>query len=248
MIPKNVHYCWFGGKPLSGITRKCVDSFSILGGQIYEWSEENCSFDENKYVVEAKKNHGWAYLSDYYRLKALYEYGGIYLDTDVEIKQPLNKDFYDADLVLGYMYDCYVSTAFIMAKPHHPFVKQLLDAYETMEYNGNYANNALMTFSLLERYPGFKLNGKFSEFDNNCYIYPKEYFEVPILKGAGGYSVHHFTGFWKQQSKLKKLVKPILKNALFYCPLLNVLYNKRGRKAALLINPCYQRYLHDITE
>lgn len=176
----------------------------------------------------------------------MYEYGGIYLDTDIEIKRKLDCAFYEADLVLGYMYDCYISTAFIMAKPKHPFIKKLLDAYDSMEYDPNYANNALMTFTFLDTYPHFKLTGQYCEFDENCFIYPKEYFEVPIFKGAGGYSVHHFTGFWKtSQSPIKRLNKPLVKDILFYSHPLNVLYNKRGRKVALYVNPCYGRYLKD---
>ena len=73
--------------------------------------------------MDAVKDNGFAYLSDYYRLKVLYEYGGIYLDTDIEVKKKFEPLFFDYDLVLGYMYDCYISTAFIMARPPHPFIK-----------------------------------------------------------------------------------------------------------------------------
>lgn len=219
-----------------------------MGGEIIEWNESNCAFDECQYVKAAIDRKGWAYLSDYYRLKALYEFGGIYLDTDIEVKKELDAKFYDADLVLGYMYDCYISTAFIMAKPKHPFIKKLLDAYDKMEFNPNYANNALMTFTFLDEFPDFKLVGRYCEFADNCFIYPKEYFEAPILRGDGGYCVHHFTGFWKPQGKLKRLIRPLIKYILFYCHVLNVAYNFHGRRAALKSNPCLERYLNDSSE
>lgn len=247
MIPKIIHYCWFGGKPLSGIAKRCVKTFNKSGGGVIkEWNETNCSLNETQYVKDAVMNKGWAFLSDYYRLKAIYQYGGIYFDTDIEVRKPFNSKFFEADLVLGYMYDCMVSTACIMSKPGHPFIKKLLDEYETLCFNATYANNNLMTKILLETYPNIKLNGKFCEFDKNCFLYPKEYFEAPILWGKGGYTVHHFTGFWKpQHSTLKKIIRPLLKNVLFYSRLLNVLYNKNGRKRALMINPFYEKYLKD---
>lgn len=245
MIPKIVHYCWFGGKPLQGIVKSCVKTFDKIGEK-KEWNESNCSFIENKYVMDAVKDNGFAYLSDYYRLKVLYEYGGIYLDTDIEVKKKLEPLFFDYDLVLGYMYDCYISTAFIMARPRHPFIKKLLDKYETMDYNPNYANNYLITMTLLETYPQLKLNGKTCEFDERCILFAKEYFEAPILFGEGGYCVHHFTGYWKKQPNiLYKVLRPFIKKFLYHCHPINVLYNKCGRKKALLTNPCYQRYLID---
>lgn len=246
-IPRQVHYCWYGRKPLTGIVKRCVKTFKIVGGGgIYEWNETNCPFDETQYVIEAARNHGYAYLSDYYRLKALYEQGGVYLDTDIEVRKPFADMFFKADLVLGYMFDDMVSTACIMAKPGHPFIKRLLDKYETMAFSPDYANNHLMTETLLEAYPGFKLNGKYCEFDKNCFIYPKEWFEAPILRGEGGYAVHHFTGFWKRQSNpARRLARTLLKQVLFRCHFLNVIYNHYGRKKALGKNSFYQRYLQD---
>ena len=90
------------------------------GVKIIEWNEGNCNLAENQYVHDAYVRGLWAFVSDYVRLKVLYEYGGIYFDTDVEVKKPFPENFFEADLVLGYMYECAISTAVIMAAPHHP--------------------------------------------------------------------------------------------------------------------------------
>ena len=66
-----------------------------MGGvKVKEWNESNCSFEENDYVKTAYREKSWAHVSDYYRLKKLYDYGGIYCDTDVEIKKPFPEEFF----------------------------------------------------------------------------------------------------------------------------------------------------------
>ena len=79
MIPKIIHYCWFGDAPKDYMAKKCIDSFKQMGGvKVKEWNESNCSFEENDYVKTAYREKSWAHVSDYYRLKKLYDYGGIY--------------------------------------------------------------------------------------------------------------------------------------------------------------------------
>lgn len=104
---------------------KCLKSWSkINDSQIIQWNEQNCLFNENEFIRKAKKEKKYAFISDYYRLKALYEYGGIYLDTDIEIKKPLSNKFFQQKVVLGFMFDNLVSTAFIMAEKGSPLIKK----------------------------------------------------------------------------------------------------------------------------
>lgn len=206
-----------GDKVAKGLIKQCISSFKKLESeQIIEWNEENCSFDENEYVREAYKRKAWAFVSDFYRLKALYEYGGIYLDTDVEIKRPFDDMILSSDIVLGYMYDCALSTAVIMVTPKHPLIKALLETYNSAVFNPSAPNNSLLTDYLITNFSAFRLNGKFCEFSHRCFVYPKEYFEVPILfpfigRNRGGYSVHYFSQFWKQPSRLKRIIRPYVK-------------------------------------
>ena len=85
-IPKIIHYCWFGSKPIPKDLQDCIDTWSILKGyQVMRWDESNCSFDENEFVRKTYAEKQLGFIGDYYRLKAVYEYGGIYLDTDVKV-------------------------------------------------------------------------------------------------------------------------------------------------------------------
>ena len=225
---------------------KCVKSYKILRGVI-EWNESNSDLSSPNFVVKAYKYKAWAFVSDYVRLKALYDYGGVYLDTDVEIRKTFTDRFWNADLVLGYMYDDAVSTAVIMAKAHHPFIKFLLDKYETLILDTTNPNNGLMTQALLEFYPNFRLNGKYYQLEDNGFIFPKDYFEEPIICGEGGYSVHHFMGSWHMVNKSFKVkLRPIVKWSLFHCRLLNYAYQKINRKLYLKKASHYRRYLEDV--
>lgn len=217
------------------------------GGKIKEWNESNSDLSSPNFVVMAYKSKAWAFVSDYIRLKALYDYGGVYLDTDVEIRKTFSDRFWNADLVLGYMYDDAVSTAVIMAKAHHPFIKFLLDKYETLNLDTTSPNNGLMTQALLEFYPNFRLNGKYSHLEDNGFIFPKNYFEEPVMFGKGGYSVHHFMGSWHTGSNsLKMRLRPLVKWCLFHCRLANYAYQKINRRLFLKNASHYKRYLEDV--
>ena len=90
IIPKKIHYIWFGGNPKTELILKCIESWKkyMPDYEIIEWNESNFTFD-NAYAKEAYENKKYAFVSDYARLKVVYEYGGIYLDTDVELVKSL---------------------------------------------------------------------------------------------------------------------------------------------------------------
>ena len=91
IIPRKIHYCWFGNSPLPNFVVKCLDSWKKNAPEfeLIRWDESNCDINQNLYVEEAYRYKKWAFVSDYFRLKIIYENGGIYLDTDVElIKSP----------------------------------------------------------------------------------------------------------------------------------------------------------------
>ena len=248
MIPKIVHYCWFGNAPKNYLASRCVKSFNKLGGvKIIEWNEQNCDLNENNYIREAYNNKLWAFVSDYFRLKALYDYGGIYFDTDVEVKKAFPESFFETDLVLGYMYECAISTAVIMAKPKHPYIKGLLDLYQTMPLHKNTPNNAVFNDYTFTNYPNFRLNGKTREFAPRCFIYPRFYFEVPTLGKEGGYSVHHFMGSWHgKKTKTKELLRKTFKWCRFHWFLLDWAYQNYFRNKLLRRSGYYKKYVQDL--
>ena len=92
-IPKVIHYCWFGKGKLPKLAENCIASWKKYcpDYKIVCWSEENFDITQNKYAEEAYNAGKWAFVSDYVRLKVLYDEGGIYLDTDVELIKPLDK-------------------------------------------------------------------------------------------------------------------------------------------------------------
>ena len=92
MIPKKIHYCWFGGNSLSSEVRECIASWRQFcpDYEIIEWNEKNFDVDCIRYTADAYRDRRWAYVTDYARLKIVYEQGGIYLDTDVELLRPLD--------------------------------------------------------------------------------------------------------------------------------------------------------------
>ena len=91
-IPKVIHYCWFGKGKMPALSEKCIKSWKKYCPEykIVCWNEDNFNVNENRYVKEAYEAGKWAFVSDYVRLKVLYEQGGIYLDTDVELIKPLD--------------------------------------------------------------------------------------------------------------------------------------------------------------
>ena len=91
-IPKIIHYCWFGGKPLNKLGEKCLKSWKKFfpDYEIIEWNESNFDVNCCQYVKEAYEAKKWAFVSDYARFKILYEQGGIYFDTDVEVIRPFD--------------------------------------------------------------------------------------------------------------------------------------------------------------
>ena len=134
LIPKKIHYFWFGGNPLNELTLKCIESWKKYAPdyEIIEWNETNCDINKNAYVKEAYEAKKWAFVADYFRIEKLYEEGGIYVDTDIEFTKPIDKLLLDEvffpiekDSVNACVFGCV---------PKHPFIKKWLDSYENAHF------------------------------------------------------------------------------------------------------------------
>lgn len=236
-IPKIIHYCWFGNsqKPLD-IQKYLTQFGSILNDyKIMEWNDSNFDFSHNKYAKINYENKKYAFVSDYARLKVLYEYGGIYLDTDVEVKKKFDP-MLNHKMFIGFMFDCNLGTAVIGVEKCNNVIKKMIDLYEDKEIKDS-PNNGMFTTFFLDNFSDFKLNGRYQELSNDITVYPKEFFEQPTFNKKMGYSVHHFKGSWynKKDSKFKKMMKLFLGN---------VFYKKISHYRALKISPYYQIYLN----
>lgn len=233
-IPKIIHYCWFGGKPIPDHLQKCIDSWEILKGyQVIRWDESNCSFEENEFVKKTYKERQLGFIGDYYRLKALYEYGGIYLDTDVKVCKSFD-GLLQYQAFLNFIFDCSVGSAIIGAQKGNPLIKHLLDLYDATTFEKNasgklfewrgkqlivdgYAtSNYYYTYYILKHYPQFILNNKFQNF-GDFVIFPKEYFEIGTLTGRH-YAVHLCAGEWRLKSEAGKGIKSQIKNQIMKFP------------------------------
>lgn len=210
-IPKIIHYCWFGGNPKPPLIRKCMETWKEIlpEYEIKEWNEDNFDITENKYVKEAYENKKWAFVTDYVRLKVLYEYGGIYLDSDVEVLKPIDK-FLGDECFSGFESKDMVPTAIMGSKKGASFMKELLEYYDGRSFvkeDGSFDMTAnTITITNICRQNGLKLNGK-KQTVKGFVLYPQKYFcpnsPARIFNGkpVGAYTIHHSMGSWGDNPK-----------------------------------------------
>lgn len=259
MIPKIIHYCWFGGKEMPQELKDCLSTWDKLKGyEIKRWDESNCSFDENEFVKKAYAEKQWGFVGDYYRLKAVYEYGGIYLDTDVKV----HKDFdpiLNNKCFMGYYVDCCLCTAIIGAEKGASIISELMHLYDITHYvedkqtNWNYdedadilytnhlaTTNYYYTWFLKRKYPELTLKNKYQKFDEIT-IYPKEYFEIGSLLGRH-YTVHLNNGSWRNVVEKKGIygkIKSVLLKSVFG-EWIRIIVRKRRYKKMKKTNDFYK--------
>lgn len=207
MIPKKIHYVWVGDKPKSELALKCINSWKkhLPDYDIIEWGNEAVSLVDNQYVRDAFANKKWAFVSDVIRLHALYEYGGIYLDTDVEIRDSLDQflvhDFFSGHEIHNNTCSPIV-TAVMGAIPKCKIIHDLLDGYRDRSFIVNnqfdmQPNTVRATKYFEETFritPPY--NGEDTIFLTDKYvIYPYYYFCTP-KKSHPNFSIHLFDGSW----------------------------------------------------
>lgn len=217
MIPKVINYCWFGGKEKPNEVMKCINSWKKYCPEykIIEWNENNYDLEKNSYVKYTYENKKWAFLSDYVRLDVIYNNGGIYLDTDVELLRNLD-DLLDCDGYIGMEQVGTVNTGQgFGAIRKHPFVKENKEFYENYSFcnkRGKFNKIICVDVStkILEKQGMIKKNEIQNIFDMN--VYPIEYF-CPKVMGTNKinvtdrtYSIHHFDSTWKSNNKLIRRV------------------------------------------
>ena len=135
MIPKIIHYCWFGRNPLPELAQKCIASWKKYcpDYQIIEWNEDNFDINCNAYVKEAYEAKKWAFVSDVARLYALVEMGGIYMDTDVEVLKPLDS-LLKYEAVSGFESETAIPTGLMAACKGQKLFVELLHEYDTIHF------------------------------------------------------------------------------------------------------------------
>ena len=236
MIPKIIHYCWFGRNPLPELAQKCIASWKkyLPDYEIKEWNEDNFDVNIIPYTAEAYAQKKYAFVSDYARFWILHKYGGIYFDTDVEVIRPID-DIIARGNFMGFETDPNpakgdASNASVNpglglgVAPGLGVIKKMLDYYENKHFicEANMRNQItvvdICTKVLMEN--GLQNVEGIQKVDDDIYIYPAEYF-CPINVTTGRIhvekntrTIHHYAGTWVDKKfSLKELVKRILPEA-----------------------------------
>lgn len=211
-IPKIIHYCWFGGNSKSKTIKKCMKSWQIIcpDYQIIEWNEDNFDINCCDYVMDAYKLKKWAFVSDYARHKVLFEYGGVYLDTDVELIKPID-DLLNTPFMGIENNSLQINTGLIFAcRKGDAYCKYMLDDYDNSKFelvDGKYYTVCTRTTTYMEKL-GYRKENELQKIGDYT-IYPVEYFSAVdaagnVMPTEQSYSVHHFQGSWlPKKVKLK---------------------------------------------
>ncbi len=207
MIPKTIHYCWFGHAPLPASAKKCIASWRkhFPGYEIKEWNESNFDVACIPYVQRAYAHKKYAFVSDYARFAILYQHGGIYFDTDVEVIRGMD-DLLGKGGFMG-MENFKVNPGLGMAaKAKEPLLKEIIDYYATLHFadaEGRLLHEGTVvkhTTKVLERH-GYEQNGKQQDIDG-FRIYPNDFFN-PLEDTTGALnitantrSIHWYAKTW----------------------------------------------------
>ncbi|MGM0874219.1 MAG: glycosyltransferase family 32 protein [Bacillota bacterium] len=225
-IPKIIHYCWFGGKEKPDIVKECIASWKkhLYGYEIREWNENNFDINSNLYVKEAYESRKFAFVSDYARVIALYNFGGIYLDTDVEVYKPFD-DLLHHESFWGFEQENYIATSTIGSSKGNKLIKNFIDAYKEKSFikeDGTFdeiTNVAIIT-DLLEKV-GLIPNGKYQEIKGIGAFYPQTYFSpydyINCRKfiSKNTYAMHHFYKSWlPPTARFKSNIKTTLSKVI----------------------------------
>lgn len=220
MIPKTVHYCWFGKNEKPDDVKQYISEWKniLRGYEFKEWNENNFDICSNLYVKQAYEAKKWAFVTDYVRLYALYNEGGIYMDTDVQVLKSIdcllgNKGF------TGFEDNNLIPTGIMGAIAKSEWIKELLSDYSDRTFIKNDGTYDLKTnvqsITEMAEKMGVCLNGDKQFILDDVIIYPKDYFapkshltgEIKITKNT--YCIHHFSGSWIEKG-IKDKIRPYL--------------------------------------
>lgn len=200
MIPKRIIYIWVGGKEKPQKVKDCINSWKkyMPDWEYLELNESNVNVNLNAYSKKAYENKMWGFVGDPIRLWALYNFGGIYLDTDVEVFKSF-EPLLDDKFFIGVEQPHYFGNATIGAEKGNPIVKELLDAYDKEKFTikdkwWEYRTGPMILTDVLSKY----VNRDSMEYQktDNITVYPKKYFCNHETIDEEVYCKHHMLGSW----------------------------------------------------
>lgn len=221
MIPKTIHYCWFGREEKPKLAQKCIASWRKFCSnyQIIEWNEDNFDIQAHPYAKSCYEQKKWAFLSDYVRLVVVEQHGGVYFDTDVELLR--SPDFLLAhEAFYGFENDTNIASGLgFGAEAHHPSIQSMVEQYMKLkpDVEGVYPCVVCPQLNTQALVPfGLELNGQRQNV-GGAEIYPVEYFNPyesttgRLNKTKNTVSVHWYSGSWMSKGTIlrSKITKPL---------------------------------------
>ena len=228
VIPKVIHYCWFGGNPLPELAQKCLASWKkfLPDYEIKEWNERNFDVYQAPYIAEAYRLKKYAHVSDYARFWILYHYGGVYFDTDVEVIRSLD-DILAKGSFIGF--ECQEGTPYdnpngnlnpglgMAVPPKHPFIGIMLNFYNHhhfVKWNGRNSGNITLKVTRFLDYDHKEILEGGIVRVSDLLVYPIEYF-CPLNYYTGEKNItentrtiHHYMASWvKKGNRLQGLIE-----------------------------------------
>lgn len=250
-IPKKIHYCWFGDGEMSQLEKKCIESWKKYcpDCEIIEWNESNYDVTKNQYMYQAYENKKWGFVSDYARLDIVYQNGGVYFDTDVELIKPIDNLFQGEGFIgfekaeqfeyKGYL----VNTGQGFGAPiHNTIIKEMRDLYDSLQFVDNEGKLNLCTSPYYNTEvlvkEGLKQNNTMQKI-KDIQIYPSEYFcpysweSKKMVVTDNTYSIHHFNASWlsNKEKRIRRIERYV--DSFIHLPnkmLLDILGKRRYEK------------------
>ena len=207
MIPKIIHYCWFGRGEKPELAKKCIASWRRFcpDFEIREWNEDNCEYLAMPFMAEAYAAKKYAFVSDVMRLIVLEQYGGVYFDTDVEVVRDISP-LLDDEGFIGFENAQHVNSGQVVAaEAHHPVIQAMIEEYKTLHFSGTDGSVTpvgcpRLNTDVMERF-GLVRNGQ-EQLVAGIHVYPADYFNPldsvtgKLTKTENTYSIHWYSMSW----------------------------------------------------
>lgn len=214
MIPKKIHYCWFGKNPIPDKYKRYMESWYTYcpDYEIIEWNESNYDISKNKYMYDAYQNRVWGFVPDYARIDIVYTHGGIYLDTDVELIKNIDDLLYQKGFA-GFEDEEHVNLGSgFGAVKGLPILKAMMDDYDKENFVNedqtlNLTASPIHNTSTLQKY-GLVGNGEYQRIKDMT-IYPakvltgKSMYTMRTVTKPWTYAIHHYDGSWATEQAHK---------------------------------------------
>lgn len=224
-IPKVIHYIWLGTRSLDKTSIKCMESWKkyLPDYEIRRWGDEECIdiINANRYAKQAYEVKKYAFVSDYIRVYVLYHYGGVYMDTDVQIFKPIDR-FLNEEAFTSFECDGHIPTALMAGAKGNEWMKMLLDDYDDREFiredgtmdlttNVTVITNLSLAWGLIQ-------NNEEQVLRSSVHIYPREFFcPIDLMNEKNNafsentYAAHLFNGSWQSplRQKLSRIKKKL---------------------------------------